>query len=154
MECQGKGSLLQELTSNIYRFKKVGVNKTPGQEISQADMIVLFTLAQCMTAETRGIKISDLSSKLGVTPANMTHAVDPLVKKGFVERLDDPKDRRIVLLKPTEKGVDAVITLRNEFTKKCEGLMNFLGEKDTVEFVRLMSLALDYFNKTDKEEDL
>jgi DNA-binding MarR family transcriptional regulator len=152
VECQAKGSLLQELTSIIHQFKKVGMSKTPGQEISQTDMIILMTLAQSMAPETKGIKISELSAKLDVTPANMTHAIDPLVKKGYVERLDDPKDRRLVLIRPTEKGIEAVVSLRDAFMKKCEGLMKFLGEDDTREMVRLMNLALNYFKKVDSKE--
>jgi DNA-binding MarR family transcriptional regulator len=45
-----------------------------------------------------------LSRKLYVTPSNITGIIDRLVKKGYVERVREEKDRRVVLIALTEEG--------------------------------------------------
>ena len=53
-----------------------------------------------------------LASALGVTPTNTTGIVDRLVKQGLVSREENPEDRRMLLLRPTEKGEELVAKLR------------------------------------------
>ena len=47
---------------------------------------------------------AELSRRLYVTPSNVTGIIDRLEKKGLVERIRKPKDRRISLITLTEKG--------------------------------------------------
>ena len=47
---------------------------------------------------------TEVSNILNVTVGTLTVAVNALVKKGYVERLKDAKDRRIVRLGLTSKG--------------------------------------------------
>jgi DNA-binding MarR family transcriptional regulator len=51
-----------------------------------------------------GISVSELSDKMGVTPGAITQFIDKLVEKGMVERIEDPKDRRVVRVKLTGKA--------------------------------------------------
>lgn len=46
----------------------------------------------------------DLLAKLQVEPATLTGIVDTLEQKGWLIRMEDPKDRRIRLLKLTASG--------------------------------------------------
>ncbi len=45
-----------------------------------------------------------LSEVLGFTASKTTRCVDALIKKGFAERRYDENNRRIVIVRPTEKG--------------------------------------------------
>ncbi|QNQ80943.1 MarR family winged helix-turn-helix transcriptional regulator [Lactobacillus sp. PV034] len=47
---------------------------------------------------------SQLAEKLHVTRATISTQVDRLVRKGYVERVRDEKDRRIIRLKLTHRG--------------------------------------------------
>ena len=47
---------------------------------------------------------TEVANSLNVTVGTLTVAVNALVKKGYVERLKDVKDRRIVRLGLTSKG--------------------------------------------------
>jgi DNA-binding MarR family transcriptional regulator len=54
----------------------------------------------------------ELSAALGVTPTNTTGIVDRLEQQGLVSRTGDTQDRRILLLRTTDKGEELVTKLR------------------------------------------
>jgi MarR family 2-MHQ and catechol resistance regulon transcriptional repressor len=59
----------------------------------------LFILAEEGTMHS-----SELGYKLGVSKPNVTPLVDKLIKKGYVSRLPDEQDRRVINISITEKG--------------------------------------------------
>ncbi|VTZ93587.1 MarR family winged helix-turn-helix transcriptional regulator [Limosilactobacillus reuteri] len=48
--------------------------------------------------------ISQVAEKLHLTPGTMTSMADRLIRKGYVERIRDKDDRRIVRLRLTKRG--------------------------------------------------
>jgi DNA-binding MarR family transcriptional regulator len=55
-----------------------------------------------------------LANALKVTPSNLTGVIDRLVEQGIVSRTESPQDRRVMLLKVTEKGESLVSELREK----------------------------------------
>ncbi len=53
-----------------------------------------------------------LAAALGVTPTNITGIIDRLVKQGLVSRMENPENRRMLLLRATDKGEKLVAGLR------------------------------------------
>jgi DNA-binding MarR family transcriptional regulator len=53
-----------------------------------------------------------------VTPSNITGIIDRLEKKGFVERIRKPGDRRVALITLTESGQKLGQTLPDPIEKK------------------------------------
>ncbi len=47
--------------------------------------------------------IKKLATALKVTPSNLTGVIDRLVEQGLVSRSENPEDRRMTLLKSTDK---------------------------------------------------
>lgn len=56
--------------------------------------------------EGAGATVTGLAETLGVSPASASRAVDGLVRKRLVSRLEDSADRRVRRLAPTAKGRD------------------------------------------------
>jgi len=56
-------------------------------------------------------QVSDLAERFGVSVPSMSRAVDALVKKKLVTRLEDPDDRRVRRVAITAKGKKLVDTL-------------------------------------------
>jgi len=69
----------------------------------------------------------DLAAALGVTPPNITGIVDRLVAKGLVSREENPKDRRMMLLKTTDKGNTLLTRLRETRISQSSELLNQLS---------------------------
>ncbi len=68
-------------------------------------------------------KMKELSAALGVTLGNMTSMVDRLSRYGYVERLSDPGDRRVVRVRLTAKGKGV---LRKAFETKKKNISRVL----------------------------
>jgi DNA-binding MarR family transcriptional regulator len=66
-------------------------------------------------AETEPRQVGDLAGTFGVSVPSMSRAVDALVKKKLVTRVEDPDDRRVRRVAITEKGqrlVETVLVVR------------------------------------------
>ena len=74
--------------------------------LETSDFDVLSALRR--TGEPYQLSPGLLVQQTLVTSGTMTHRVDRLVAKGFVERLPDPADRRGVLVRLTDAGRSAV----------------------------------------------
>ena len=59
-----------------------------------------------------GTPIGILAQRAGVTRQAMTQVVDELVALGYVERRDDPNDRRRRIVSLTDEGMEAIRTAR------------------------------------------
>lgn len=71
--------------------------ETTGLTFSQINILM-----RLMHGETLGV--SDIAAQLGITNAAASQAVERLVQMGFVERREDPADRRAKRLKLTAEG--------------------------------------------------
>ncbi|MFO7801711.1 MAG: MarR family transcriptional regulator [Desulfovermiculus sp.] len=77
---------------------------------------------------------ASLSRRLYVTPSNVTGIIDRLEKKGLVERIRKPKDRRVSLITLTEKGR----TLYQSLPASIEGkLISGLDDMDLEQVTKL-----------------
>ena len=60
-------------------------------------------------ARTGPITAGELARRTGLTTGAITGVIDRLEKRGFVERVRDPHDRRRVVVKPDVKRMEQVI---------------------------------------------
>jgi DNA-binding MarR family transcriptional regulator len=58
---------------------------------------------------SRGVRLTEIAEKLGVTKQAVGPLVDDLEREGMVERIDDPDDKRAKLIRWTKKGERALV---------------------------------------------
>jgi DNA-binding MarR family transcriptional regulator len=88
--------------------------------------------------ERDGTRVSELAEALHIAPRSATEVADSLEGRGLVERASDPRDRRAVLLRPTETGQklrDEVETARHAATR---AMFERLPAEDRAELVRIL----------------
>ena len=137
--------LTQELAKTFTQFRRLGPPKGASHGIKPGEFFLLTTLINSIPPGADCLKASDLSNRMQVTPAAVTHLINDLEKAGYVERVSDPGDRRIVLIRPTEAGLKMMEIANVQFLETLKGLVEFLGEDDSREFIRLIALAMTYF---------
>jgi DNA-binding MarR family transcriptional regulator len=76
------------------------------------------------------IRMRELARKLGGSFSNATVLVDRLVERGLVERRDDPEDRRVVLVRVTEKGQHLIEQLATSWQTLSASLLENLAPED------------------------
>ena len=104
---------------------------------------VKITLQQYLTLDTLAKKgrcmVTELSRTLGVAISTMTELAGRLVKRRFIEKIRDIKDRRIVWVSLTGRGLE-IIREMNE--KKQRHILNIL-KKLTQRERRMLINALE-----------
>lgn len=91
------------LFGTVTKMEEEAVRKSSGAELSVTEV---HTLAAIGTGRPR--TMTHVANILGIKVSTLTTAVGRLVRKGYVGRSSDEKDRRIVKLSLTEKGRLAV----------------------------------------------
>jgi MarR family transcriptional regulator, organic hydroperoxide resistance regulator len=77
-----------------------------------------------------------LAQALNVTPPNVTVIIDRLVEQGLVSREENPEDRRMLLLKTTEKAKTLLATLRENQTSHISGVLTQMSLEDLSALLR------------------
>lgn len=92
------------------------VNRALGEYAPEAWLELDLTIAQLKSllfiAGQEVTNFKKLAAALAVTPASVTGIVDRLVEQGLVSRTENPEDRRMLLLKATERGATLLTKLR------------------------------------------
>ncbi len=71
--------------------------------------------------------LTELAEQLGMTPPGALKVVEDMVQKGYVERLDDPNDRRVKRLVLTARGRAALRRARQFHARYEEALAGRWG---------------------------
>ncbi len=78
----------------------------------------------------KGISQIDIGRRLIVTASNMTRLLDKLEQEAFIERLSLAGDRRVNLIKISEKGSDLLDRVWPEYYKKIQELAKLLNQDE------------------------
>ncbi len=127
---------LQKIDRALKIFRRSGVYDRMSTELSDADIMVLFCVAFCDMSEK--VMITDIAKRLKVTLPAVTHKVNELVEKNYIEKIPSEKDLRVVYIKLTSEGKTYVESIRDEYYRPIEILANHLGQEDTDTFIRLL----------------
>src|SRR4028118_1658889 len=90
-------NLVREHSSAVIRYA-AATAKRMGIEASELSTLEHLQAAGPMT-------LGRLGERLSMSPGAITALVDRLEKKGYVERIPNPKDRRSALVRETEAGL-------------------------------------------------
>ncbi len=138
-----------ELTQDLFKLMKqvprLKFKQSVVEGLTRSEYELLTILKMNIYDKGTAMSVSEISNLLQITPAAITHIINPLEEKEFIKRLPDPKDRRVVLIGLTDKGAKTADALIADVREQVVGLINYLGEKDSREFARLLSRAFEYF---------
>lgn len=112
-----------------------------------AQLKSLFFISNCGTTN-----LGKLAEALKVTSTNTTGIVDRLVKQGMISRSEDPRDRRMLELKATEKGEKLINSLRQRRRGFMFDVLSRLSEAELEDFLRANQIFARAAETIDKEK--
>ncbi len=127
---------LQRLDRALQVFRRSGVYKRSATKLSDADIMVMFCVAFCDLYEK--VKLTDVANTLRVTLPAITHKVNELVEKNYLEKETSPKDLRVTYIKLTPEGKTYVESIKEEYYRPLRMLVRNLGEEDTQALLRIL----------------
>lgn len=113
--------LYWQLTRGMgYQWKLIFEGRFPG---SQSHILLLLD-------RNGRMRMTELAESLHLTPGAMTSASYKLIENGFISRINDEKDRRVVYLEMTTKGKEALSELQHEGRKIMKDVFSHLSDSD------------------------
>jgi len=137
--------LTQELFQLMKQFPRPKLKQSSIDGLTRSEYELLVMLVMSTKDGKGAFTVTEISNLLQVTPAGVTHLINPLEEAGYIERLPDPYDRRIVRIGLTAKGTQTAETLISEVQENLIGLVNHLGVEDSKTLIRLMSKSIEFF---------
>ncbi|WP_245237650.1 MarR family winged helix-turn-helix transcriptional regulator [Paenibacillus ihuae] len=116
-------------------------------------MTLLICLAKKSRSAEEGLKVSEISRLLGITPPTVTQLINSLEAKDMVERQPDLSDRRVVRIRLTEQGRVITRKAREHMDASLNKLVEYLGEEESTLLADLL-LKVHGFIENNPRPDL
>jgi MarR family transcriptional regulator, organic hydroperoxide resistance regulator len=140
-------ALAEELFHVMTRTAKLPFQKKV-DDLSHGERKILGYL----TFGKNGVPSGDLSEKLDLTTPRVASALNSLAKKGYIERNRDENDKRMVIVSITESGKSYMLEEYNNLISMMQQTLEKLGEKDALEFIRIIKRIKEITNEMNEQE--
>lgn len=98
--------------------------------------------------------MSEISERFDITAAAASQLVDKLVQAGYIERAEDPNDRRAKLLRLTENGEKFVRKGIEERYRWMNELSSHLNEGEKLKVSEALGILTEAAKALEQEQDL
>lgn len=139
--------VLVSLIHEIWKLEGEAIITREFKDITNNDMHVIEAVGL-----GDGRNMSSIARKLNVTVGTLTIAINNLVKKKYVERRRSEKDRRVVLVKLTDRGVAAYRHHEDYHRQMTEMILQRLDKSELPVLMKMLDAATDFFKSYNKKE--
>lgn len=131
-----------ELESKISMFfktiKERHVHDASETSISMPQFFCMWILSKCGKQ-----KMSELATNLALSYASATNLINRLSDSGFVNRYDDPDDRRVVMVELSEKGTEITDSIRKKYVDQMRDKCNLLNKEQIDTLLKGMDILIN-----------
>ena len=120
----------RKLVFDTFDKKKYGITRT--------QQVIMLTLGVNGT-----LTMSGLASKINTSNEQATRAVAQLVEKGFIERMHDSANRRIIRIKLTDEAKDFVEQIKREMHEDFLERFAVFSDDELEELVNATNIIAD-----------
>ena len=136
---------LNELLVDLFNYILLIEEKNLRDQGVKLSMTEVHILEAIQKSESN--MMSAIAKRLMVTQGTLTVSTSKLVKKGYVERVKDEKDKRIVRLTLTDKA-ESIMQIHNQFHEAMiEKLLNELELDKEEELINSLKNLMKFFKK-------
>ena len=132
--------ILVHLFNEIWELEEKAIITDEFKDLTNNDMHVIEAVGL-----GDGNNMSSIARKLNITVGSLTTAMNSLVNKRYVERHRSEEDRRVVLVKLTEKGVKAYHHHAEFHDEMIKATLNGLDEEQTKVLVKALTNLSAFF---------
>lgn len=140
--------VLVTLFNDILRIEEKELRTPDFHDLSVREFHVIEAIRKSGENNT----MSALAAVLHITIGSLTVAVNTLCKKGYVERTRSTKDKRVVHITLTDKGI-AVDEHHKEFHKEMtQAVIDYLPEDELQILIKALDSIDHYFESKEKQQ--
>ncbi len=137
--------ILVKLFNEIMDIEAKAIITEEFKDISNNDMHIIEAIGLDGSRS-----MSSVAKDLSVTVGTLTIAINNLVKKSYVKRVRSEKDRRVVLISLTEKGVKAFYHHRDFHDEMIKATLDGLNREQTEVLVKALTNLGSFFRNYGK----
>ena len=139
-------TLQENYLRTILHFKQfvsaLGNNTIEGKEgLSLSELLFLKRLA---ALDTNTINLTEMGAYLSLSKGGISHLITSLDKRGFVERITDPSNRRNILVSLTEKSNTRLALISKELDEAFEKMCETIGMEKIENMLSTLSAIMEY----------
>jgi DNA-binding MarR family transcriptional regulator len=135
-----RGKLPEQMLNIKASIQEHNLRKRIGQ-INDKD--VFFIVGFVFSRQTEPITMGELSRILGVPFSTATRTIDWLVTNGYVQRLSDPEDRRVVRVEVTGAGKELYQAMNSLLLESAEQILHNFPLEERIELGRLLGKLVE-----------
>jgi DNA-binding MarR family transcriptional regulator len=87
--------------------------------------------------------VSDVGSEMGITSAAASQMLDRLVQQSYIERTEDPVDRRVKQIVLTEKGMGIVKGVIQARLERFSEIVSSLTQEEKQQTQKVITMLMD-----------
>ena len=110
-----------------------------------------FTTSQCYVLlelnKSAKLTMNELSEKMNLNTSTMTRIINNLVRDGYVERLRDEGDRRVVVAQLTRSGIESASQLQLTIIDYYRDIVSHLPSGQIEDVLKSVSLLINAFER-------
>jgi DNA-binding MarR family transcriptional regulator len=126
-------NLVRQHTSAVLRHA-AATAKRMGLEASELAALEHLQAAEPMTQKRLG-------ERLSMSPGAVTAMIDRLERRGYVERIPNPEDRRSALVRITERGLEESLRHLWSYIEDMKGVEEGFSEEERAVVARFLRAA-------------
>lgn len=139
--------ILVNLFHEIWELEEKAIITEEFKDLTNNDMHVIEAVGL-----GEGNNMSAIAKKLNITVGSLTTAMNSLVNKGYVERRRSEKDRRVVFVRLTQKGIQAFRHHEDYHRQMTEAIVNKLSEDELPVLVKTLDGLSEFFRGYSKKQ--
>ncbi|MCM3217098.1 MarR family transcriptional regulator [Niallia taxi] len=131
----------------IRQFQKLSHTGHTMHGLKRSEIMMLMAIKKGNQGKEKHITVTDLSTALKITSPSVTQVINVLENSGYVERVNDQQDRRIMRIVLTDKGNDITTQIFQKMEEKYSNLVDFLGEEKSNSLIELLDEVYSFFSE-------
>ena len=132
--------ILVNLFHEIWELGEKAIITEEFKDLTNNDMHVIEAIGL-----GEGNNMSSIARKLNITVGSLTTAMNSLVNKAYVERRRSEKDRRVVYVRLTEKGIKAFHHHEDYHRQMTQAILDKLTEDEIPVLVKTLEGLSEFF---------
>lgn len=140
--------ILVNLFHEIWELEEKAIITEEFKDLTNNDMHVIEAVGP-----GEGNNMSAIAKKLNITVGSLTTAMNSLVNKGYVERHRSERDRRVVFVKLTGKGIKAYRHHEDYHRQMTGAILDKLSEDEIPVLVKTLDGLAEFFRGYSEKQD-
>jgi DNA-binding MarR family transcriptional regulator len=121
-------------------------------ELSQGKITLPQLLVLDFLSENGPSRMTDLAHFIKVSTAAMTGVIERLVRHGYVLRVYEPRDRRIIRIRLIPKGSDLIEKINRQKRETVIHIFGRISESERQDYLRILTRIKDILTTEEQKQ--